>query len=140
MDKNGAQGWQTREDLGNIGVVAYIKGREKEMRRYSKEIATFVDDRNLLTIDTEKVQAVSLMDFHVPKGETPRPVYRPLTKVEKLEVICSSLRYGSSGILYWAFKALTLWLTKDIYPQQGRPSSSRSNDTTMSPDEYCKRH
>ena len=57
------------------------------MRRYSKEIATFVDDRNLLTIDTEKVQALSLRDFHVPKGETPRPVYRPLTKVEKLEAI-----------------------------------------------------
>ena len=96
------------------------------MKRYLKGWSTFVDDWTLLTIDTDKVRAVSLHDFRVPEGATPKPVYRPLTEIEKTEVISMSLRYGSRGILYWAFKALTLWLTKDMYPQQGGPSSPRS--------------
>lgn len=110
------------------------------MERYSKGIATFVDDWTCLTIDTEKVRAESLEDFKVPKGQNPRPVYRPLTKIEKLEIISSSLRYGSRGILYWAFRSLTLWFTKDVYPQQGRPRGSRLNDTTMSPPVNRSRH
>lgn len=67
------------------------------MEGYSKGGATFVDDWTCLTIDTEKVRAESLEDFKVPKGQNPRPVYRPLTKIEKLEIISSSLRYGSRG-------------------------------------------
>lgn len=110
------------------------------MKRYLKGWSTFVDDWTLLTIDTDKVRAVSLHDFRVPEGATPKPVYRPLTEIEKMEVISMSLRYGSRGILYWAFKALTLWFTKDMYPQQGKPSNSRSKETRTSPPERCMWH
>ena len=106
------------------------------MKRYSNGLSTFVDDWTLLTIDTNKVQAVSLEDMH----ERDALIYRPLTEIEKMEVISASLRYGHKGILYWAFKALALWFTKEVYPQQGGPSSSRSKETRTSPQEKRMRH
>lgn len=99
----------------------------------SSIVSTFIHEDILLSIDTDKVQAVSLEDYDVPKGEKPKLLYRRLTKNEKWEVICSSFAYGKSGKLYWLFKSLILWWTKDLYPKQGTPSKPRSNFTRIFP-------
>ena len=123
-------------ELTGAGTVTNDRQQELRMKRYSKTCGTFVDDWTLLTIDADEVRAVSLEDMH----ERGVLLYRPLTKAEKMEVICMSLRYGYKGILYWAFKALTLWFTKEVYPQQGKPSSPRSKETRTSPPERCMWH
>ena len=81
----------------------------------------------LIEIDQDEVEAVSILDTE----QDFVPIYRPLTRKEKLGIIRVSLRYGSSGILYRIFKAFTLWITKDLYPKQGSPNSPRPKLSTM---------
>ena len=108
----------------------------KNMNASQDICSIFVDEWGCLSIDVRKVQAVKIEDMR----ERGCLVYRPLTPEEKLEVITLSLRYGSRGILYWAFKSLILWWTKDVYPQQGAPSKPRSNCTRMFPFLKRRRH
>lgn len=106
------------------------------MNRPQDICATFVGEWECLSVDVEKVQAVKIEDMR-KRGNL---IYRPLTQEEKLEAISLSLRYGSRGILYWAFKSLILWWTKDLYPQQGGPEKPSSNFTRMFPSLKLRRH
>ena len=102
----------------------------------SSIVSIFVGEWGCLSIDTRKVQAVKIEDMR----ERGRLIYRLLTRDEKLEVISLSLRYCSRGILYWAFKSLILWWTKDLYPQQGGPEKPSSYFTRMFPFFKRRRH
>ena len=121
---------------GGGGYNVHGCGKGKAMSNPQDICATFIGEWDCLYIDVKKVQAVKIEDMH----ERDSLVYRPLTQDEKLEVISLSLRYGSRGILYWAFKALILWWTKEVYPQQGGPESPPSNFTRMFPFFKPSRH
>ena len=105
-----------------------------------KITSIFIGGRTCLTIDPDRVEAVRLEDTGEPGSGPFSPLCRPLTRDEKLDVISLSLRYGSRGIPYWAFKSLILWCRKDVYPQQGRPSKPLSTVTTIWPCTKRKRH
>lgn len=111
-------------------LILWLKNKVyTEQAETSVCASTSVGDDTLVSVAQNKVRAVSL-EYFGPEGGKPQILYRPLTKKEKWVVICLSLRYGSMGILNWAFSSLIFWWTKNSYPQQGLFNMPHSNVTT----------